>query len=380
REKRQYTKNGWENEVSSVLFSAREMGSVNLCMNWNLPKSEHASLVDESRFFSFSTVSVKRWWCGGGGRRIDLDRRHRAGRRQAPYKSGHQHLLAGVVGARQGTSPFSLHHHHPQIPSSSLPTPTHQRTSHSAPARRRRRSHHKPPPCRPHPTRPPPPRRLPPPRRPPSRARATPWGWTPSPPPAGPSSPRPAAPRSPRSPAPSPSSRSSCTARTRAPSRSSPSTTTSTRTPTSTTSPASPPSSCPRPPATSPTAAGSSTTNPSPSTGRKSATSSPSSSPASPTAATTIYGSTGNGAAQQLLPPHVRRQEVHGEDEGEAAHVRGGLAQQEPVLLAGVHGAVHLEQGEEEGGQTGIKHHLPRQGVPRHARVLLGAIPCRVQL
>jgi hypothetical protein len=76
----------------------------------------------------------------------------------------------------------------------------------------------------------------------------------------------------------------------------------------------------------------------------------------------------------------LRRSEVHGGDAREAPAVRGGLAQPEPVGVAGVPGAARPVQGPQEGGQAGSLHHLLRQGVPRHPPVLLGAIPRRVQL
>ena len=76
----------------------------------------------------------------------------------------------------------------------------------------------------------------------------------------------------------------------------------------------------------------------------------------------------------------VRSSEVHGGDAREATDVRRGLAEPQPVGVAGVPGAAHSVQGEEEGRQAGLAHRLPRKGVPRHARVLLGALPRRVQL
>ncbi len=82
----------------------------------------------------------------------------------------------------------------------------------------------------------------------------------------------------------------------------------------------------------------------------------------------------------ELIRLQVRRAAVHGEDAGEEDDVRGGLAESEPVGVAGVPGAAHPIQGQEEDRQARFLQHLLRQGVSRHPRVLLGSIPRRVQL
>ncbi|KAL5673446.1 hypothetical protein ACJX0J_017752, partial [Zea mays] len=77
---------------------------------------------------------------------------------------------------------------------------------------------------------------------------------------------------------------------------------------------------------------------------------------------------------------YVRREAVHGEAPGQAVHVRGGLAEPQPVGVHGVPGAVGVPAGEEVRHMGGPARRLPRLGVQRDGGVLLGAVPCGVEL
>jgi len=86
-------------------------------------------------------------------------------------------------------------------------------------------------------------------------------------------------------------------------------------------------------------------------------------------------------------PPQVRREAVHGEAPGEAVHVRGGLAEPEPVGVDGVPAAVGEPAGEEVRQLGGPARRLPRLGayaavpVAGHSALSflpLGFVPPRV--
>jgi len=85
--------------------------------------------------------------------------------------------------------------------------------------------------------------------------------------------------------------------------------------------------------------------------------------------------------------PQVRREAVHGEAAGEAVHVRGGLAEPEPVGVDGVPAAVGEPAGEEVRQLGGPARRLPRLGayaavpVAGHSALSflpLGFVPPRV--